>query len=246
MRRMYADMDRGTPNFVAEQVREYLGKRTLIIIYWDAEEKRHKVGTGTIIQRDEKKYVMTCEHVATAAMNDPRSIVKGQEWAKSVPFASLIPVFSSERLDFAVLQYTRPSNVWIDWEQLAAVPSRPKNLGMLLWGFPADQVTPLKPYKFDAKPWSYWTARSETKIVGLKRHQFLLEYDRDLNNTNTGTKLPKVPGMSGSLVVVPRYWKPGKIWTPGEFDVVGIETAWWESKSVMYATRGDTMRKAWK
>lgn len=244
MPKKYSSMDNKAISGLAAVISKYMQNRTVVLLYKTAEGD--SVGTGTIVERNSRLYILTCEHVYADAAADPKSIVRAADWPSARAFSPLPLVYKNEELDFALVEFPFSSRYSLPWEKFTAVPKGPKDLGMFLTGFPAEQVSQVGNLRFSAKRWSYWTSRSKKRGLRPKRHQFLLEYDRYLNNTDTnaGSYLPDVPGMSGSLIVIPKNWKRKKIWSPADLDIVGIETAW-DQSAVMFATRGDRLKKAW-
>jgi hypothetical protein len=245
----YTDIRSAVNQELSSIVENYFIKRTCVISFMT--EIGPKSGTANVIERNGKKYLLTCHHVYDEAIKYSKAICTSQ--SGKILFSKMKHIYSSksDKLDFTILDFPLETKYAFPWNNFVQVPRVPKHVGFLTIGFPGDYLTKNGENKFSIKPLKYWTTVSSIKSISKYRFQVYLDYDKKLKNTDisTGTNLPDVPGMSGSLVVVPREILKGQIWSPEEIDIVGIVTGWdLESvqPSVIKATRGNWMRRYWK
>jgi hypothetical protein len=238
----YSRMEDGHNKQLAKFIEEYVRNRICAILY--RENGTTKIGTGSFITKQDEHYLITCEHVFSPASTDKSSVIYNRHWNHSKPFRIVNPIIINKKHDIAIAKLNVPIKNSFDYDSLAAVPRYPKDLAMLVVGFPAELAKSKKPNNVKVSVWKYWTARLPHK--NKERSQFSIEYDKDLNNTDiTGYhKMPDAPGMSGSPIIVPKEMILGKLWTPGDVQIVGVQNSWNE-QSRMNGTRGNWIRSLW-
>lgn len=205
-------------------------------------------GTGSYIESEGTKYLITNEHVARAINQLP---ITHTFWDTEDIFQIKHPVLTvTAPIDIALClvnqstwEYGQHNSKAIPINRFANSHDPIENELLFIAGFSGQRSnfqfehlsTPGTPFLTQESPFP------ENESDANKKYHFSLNYKPDLATSVDGTSiLPNPPGLSGSLVWDTKrikYYRDGLSWKPECAKVTGIVWGWPSSEACLLATK---------
>lgn len=192
--------------------------------------------TGNLLRYNDKKYIITCRHVADDFFSNKKQFILLRDNKKI--FKDDLKYFArtNEQLDIAVIEilnqievtnfYTLDDFEFIyDFNQPAT-----NKTSYFIFGYPAQMT-----YEKDGREFILWMSYLTLKSESIPSTQnFLyLDYKRESEKniiTEKGIKtiLPKASGLSGAFIFKVEMFqeKKDKLWLPSFAKIVAIQSGW--------------------
>ena len=192
--------------------------------------------TGNLLSYKDKKYIITCRHVADGFFNNKKQYVLLRDNKKI--FKDDLKYFTrtNEHIDIAVIEilkqdgitnfYTMEDFEFIDDFNQAVI----NETSYFIFGYPA-QLT----YENDGKEFILWMSYLTVKSESISSTQDLLylDYARESEKniiTEKGIKtiLPKARGLSGAFIFKIECFKEQKhkLWLPSFAKIIALQSSW--------------------
>jgi hypothetical protein len=231
-------LSKSAEKYLMESIREY-SKRRVVALFFIDKIDGPSLGTGNImeIQTVSGKKILTIVtnfHVAHPFLASGSKGVAAFPNGKRIAYQNfhVLSHGTLNGIDIAIMNCPISSEFYFKQNQIPVPYALPKkhDMAMHLFGYPATYAKQVNMAKFSIQPFSFWTSLYTGKrIRPAKRFEFFLDYPNDPSQITTNCptgQLQNPKGMSGAFVLFPRNFIPGKIWSPDDMDIMGINYMW--------------------
>lgn len=192
--------------------------------------------TGNLLSYNNKKYIITCRHVADDFFSNKKQYVLLRDNKKI--FKDDLKYFSltKEQIDIAVIEILKQDEVTNfytleDFEFINDFNQSVTNkTSYFIFGYPA-QLTFEKDGREFITWMSYLTSKSES--IASTQDFLYLDYEREsekniITEKGIQTILPKASGLSGAFIFKVEIFqeKKDKLWLPSFAKIVAIQSSW--------------------
>ena len=192
--------------------------------------------TGNLFSQNDRKYIITCRHVADGFFTDKKQYVLLRD-NKKIPKSDLKYLARSNKsIDIAIIEilnHDEISNFYSleDFEIIEDFNQEvKKETSYFVFGYPEQ----LK-YEKNGKEFILWMSYLTIMNKSISSNQDFLYLDYPIDSeTNIITEnklktiLPKAPGLSGAFIFRIECFKEekGKLWLPSFAKIIAIQSSW--------------------